>query len=444
MSRQKWIKSNLKAGVAISTAATLGLLLATSIVSGGAGAAANKSPVRIVAVAPFSGADAGFGLHAQSGCLTAAAAINGEGGIMSHPIQCLIADTKGDPADAVAVTEKTLAFTKNLIGIIGPTSDEASAVAPMINAAHIPFFSTTGQSQFDKTNLKYFYRLVPPDAFAGAAMALWANSRHYKRVAILVGNDIGSQGTVPSIISSLAKLGSPKIVLNQTISLDATSYNTEVTQLIQAKPQAILTEVDPQTAATYFSELQQQLGTAPFPELIGANPILVPEWYTAVSTAIGATLTQQNVLAENSTAVTGGPAWQKFDVAINTAAKTQPTVAKYSTNATVEREYDAVNLIALAAIKTHSLDPVVINKAILGLANGVPGAKSAIDFATGKRLLASGKLLRYVGLTGPTYLNSHHNALGGFVMQQFTSDGNVTSVKGSNLILNQAALAKLS
>lgn len=434
------MKVHLKSGVAM--AASLGLLLTASSVS--VAQAKTNSPVTVLAVAPFSGPDAGFGLHADSGCLTASALINKEGGVMGHKINCVTVDTKGDAADAIPAVEKALAFSHNVLGIIGPTSDEASAVAPMINSAHIPFFSTTGQSEFTLTNMKYFHRLVPPDNFAGSAMALWAHAKHYKRVAIVVGNDIGSQGTVPSIVHSLKLLGSPKVVSNQIVSLDQTSYNTEVTQLIQGNPQAILTEVDPQTAATFFSELQQQLGSSTFPEIIGANPILVPEWYTAVSTAIGTALTQSNVVAENSTSVTGGPAWVTFDKGINAAAVSQPTVANYSTNATVEVQYDAMNLMALAAIATKSLNTVTIDKEIKILTNGVKGAKNVRDFATGVRLLKRGIKIRYVGLTGPLFLNAHNNGFGGVVMQQFTADGNVVTVPGSGLILNQTALAKIS
>ena len=436
------MKGYFKAGVPMAAALTMGLTLATASVSGAGGT--TKSPVTVLAVAPFSGPDAGFGLHAESGCLTAVALINKEGGVIGHPVKCITADTKGDPADAVPVVEKALAFNTNVIGIIGPTSDEASAVSPMINSAHVPFFSTTGQSEFTNTNFSYFHRLVPPDNFAGAAMALWAYSRHYKKVAILVGNDIGSQGTVPAINHALKLLGSTKVVVSQVISLDATSYNTEVSQLLQAKPDAILTEVDPQTAATYLSELQQQLGSGTFPQIIGANPILVPEWYTAVSTAIGASLTQSNVVAENSTSVTGGPASLTFDHAIKLAAKSQPVVAGYSTNATVEVQYDAMNLMALAAIETKSLNTVVINKAIKSLANGVKGAKEVRDFATGVRLLKAGDKIRYVGLTGPLYLNAHNNGFGGVLMQKFAANGNVVNVSGSNLVLSQQALAKIS
>jgi ABC-type branched-subunit amino acid transport system substrate-binding protein len=436
---------SLKAkAIRVVSASALLMAIGSGTMLTAARAASKPAVLTIATVAPFSGADAGFGLHAQSACLVAVGIINRHGGIMGHKVNCQTVDTKGDPADAVPVVEKLLATTSHLIGIIGPTSDEAAAVAPLINTFHIPFFSTTGQAEFDKTGLKYFHRLIPPDAFAGAAMALWAHAKKFQRVAIVVGNDVGSQGAVGSIISALAKLGSPKIVSNQVISLDSSSYNSEVAQLISSKPQAILTEEDPQTAATFFSELQQQLGTAPFPTIIGANPILTPEWYQAVSTAIGLSLVDSNVFAENSTSVTGGPAWKTFSNGVNQVAKSQPDVAKYITNATVETEYDSINLIALSAIGAHSTDPAKINNGILKLTNGSKGAKNVVRFSDGVRVLKGHKSIHYIGVTGPIYLNKYHNSFGGVVMQQFVSGGNVVTVRGSNRILNTASLAAVS
>ena len=52
----------------------------------------------------------------------------------------------------------------------------------------------TGQSEFDHVHFPYFYRLVPPDLAESYAMVAIAHfSKHYKRVALAFGNDIGSQ-----------------------------------------------------------------------------------------------------------------------------------------------------------------------------------------------------------------------------------------------------------
>jgi len=58
-------------------------------------------------------------------------------------------------------------------------------------------FCMTGQSEFNKTTLTYFHRLVLPTnstAFAMVGSAL--DHFNYKKVALVFGNDIGSQAFV--------------------------------------------------------------------------------------------------------------------------------------------------------------------------------------------------------------------------------------------------------
>src|SRR5215467_3939871 len=88
---------------------------------------------------PFSGADASFGPEEIAGCIPAAAAIVKAGGILHHAtVTCLASDSRGDPADAIPAAEKLIATTSGLVGIIGPSSDEASATVPLFNRAKLP------------------------------------------------------------------------------------------------------------------------------------------------------------------------------------------------------------------------------------------------------------------------------------------------------------------
>ena len=47
-----------------------------------------------------------------------------------------------------AAVDKMLATTSGLVGVLGPSSDEASAVVPILNSASIPMFPVTGQPSF--------------------------------------------------------------------------------------------------------------------------------------------------------------------------------------------------------------------------------------------------------------------------------------------------------
>lgn len=47
---------------------------------------------------PFTGPDASFGPEMTAGCESAVRVINEVGGVLGHQVQCLVVDTRGDPA----------------------------------------------------------------------------------------------------------------------------------------------------------------------------------------------------------------------------------------------------------------------------------------------------------------------------------------------------------
>ena len=145
--------------------------------------AVTHSTLTVAAFNPFTGPDASFGPEMMAGCLTAAAEVNAAGGVLSNKVACSSVDTRGDPADAVTAAAKMLATTPHLLGVLGPSGDEADSTAPLINAAKIPMFADTGQASFDRTTLPYFWRMTPADDVQGAAMALYAKQKGYLRAA---------------------------------------------------------------------------------------------------------------------------------------------------------------------------------------------------------------------------------------------------------------------
>src|ERR1019366_4926262 len=163
----------------------LGVLsLAASACGGGGGATPAPShstgPVTIDVFDPFSGPDASFGPEEVVGCQAAASLINAGGGINGQKLNCSSTDTHGDPADAVAAATQLLATASNLVGLIGPSSDEALATVPIFESSGIPMFPVTGQAAYDHTTEKYFWRITPADDVKGNAMAIWAIDHGYK------------------------------------------------------------------------------------------------------------------------------------------------------------------------------------------------------------------------------------------------------------------------
>src|SRR6202043_3392331 len=217
-------------------AAAAALLVSATACSSAQPAAQENPTLTVAAFNPFSGNDQTFGPEMWAGCQAAATAINAAGGVLTHKVACMGVDTQGNPADGVTAAAKMLSTTPHLLGVLGPSSDEADATAPLINLAKVPMFADTGEASFDHNKLPYFWRLIPADDVRGYAMALYAKSKGYLRGAAVFGNDVGGAETgVPTLLKGYSEVGG-QMVVNQILNLSRTSYLSQVQALIAARP----------------------------------------------------------------------------------------------------------------------------------------------------------------------------------------------------------------
>ena len=400
---------------------------------GSSGQSTGGGPLTVANFNPFSGGDAAFGPEQIGGCIPATRLINQAGGVLGHRLTCQAVDTRGDPADAVPAASKMLATTSNLIGVLGPSADEAQATVPVINTSKIPMFADTGEAAFDHSSYAYFYRLTPADDVKGYAMAQWAYQRGYKRAAAVFGSDTGAQSVVPTLVSAFQKLGGT-IVSNQKLALDQSSYRTEVEQMLATHPQVIFTEADPQTDATFLSELKQLHGLIP---VIGTETTLQAPWLKAVTGAIGANGLASDVTGMQPYAPTSGPAWKAFNASL-LASSGVPKPAQWASDPYSMTYYDAVNLLALAMLAAKSTQPAVFSKQIVGLTTPSPGAVTVYTFAAGKKALAAGKKIRYVGAGGEIAFDQWRNSSGSF--EAAVTHGSQTQIVGT---VSATQIAKL-
>ncbi|MGB6458052.1 MAG: ABC transporter substrate-binding protein [Streptosporangiaceae bacterium] len=384
-------------------------------------------------VAPFSGPDAALGPTYLVSCEGTVAAINKAGGILGHTVGCTSADTRGDPADAVPAVGSLLTRAHNLELVIGCTSDEAAAVVPVINSHKIVMFCMTGQSEFDHVHYAYFYRLVPPDLAESYAMTVIAKQLGYKRIALAFGNDIGSQTFVQPVIGAIAKAGL-SLVANESLDLNATTFRTEAEAIVQAHPDAIMTEALGSADPTLFAEIQQLNGGKMIP-IIGTSAAISPAFFSASAAAIGAATFASSFHADNLVTATSGPAYQAFTQALlSVKGKVSGAqVGDFSTYFTAPGAvhlYDGMNLAALAMIAAGSTETAKWMPFLTSIGDGVPGAVVVNSFAQGVRELKAGKKIRYEGPGGPTSFDSFHDSPGIFQIDTYTATG-VVRVSGN-------------
>jgi ABC-type branched-subunit amino acid transport system substrate-binding protein len=351
----------------------LGLCGVVVLIAGlaGCGGSGGSGPLAVGAFNPFSGADASFGPEMMGGCQPAVLLINQAGGVLGHKMSCQAVDTRGDPADAVPAATKMIATTSNLVGVLGPSADEAQATVPVINTAKIPMFADTGEAAFDHSKYPYFYRLTPADDVKGYALAQWAHDRGYTRAAAIFGNDIGAQSDVPTLLTAFKALGGT-IVSNQKLALDQTSYRTEVEQMLAGHPQVIFTEADPQTDATFLSELKQLHGMLP---VIGTETTLQGSWLKAVGGAIGTANLAHYFTGLQPYAPATGPSWAVYNRGLLASASSVPKPSQWSTDPYSMTYYDGVNLMALAMLKAKSTTPSAARPWLVKLTQPSPGGR---------------------------------------------------------------------
>jgi branched-chain amino acid transport system substrate-binding protein len=371
----------------------------------------------------------------MGGCIPAVNLINQAGGVLGHQVQCVVVDTRGDAADAVPAAEKMLATIPNLVGMNGPGSDEASATVPLINRAHVPMNTATGQAAFDTNTYEYFWRLTPPDDAAGVAMAIYAYRKGYRRGAAVFGNDISAQGNVPGLVRAFTKLGG-QIVLNQQLAPAKVSYRSEVESLIASKPDVMFTEADPQTDATYISQLQQLKGLIP---IIGTQPTTYQAWEAAVSGAIGSGTLASIFAGAQPYSASQGPAWEIYNRALLASASQVPQPEQWAQDSYAQTDYDFVNLMCLAMIMAKTPDPTFFNSYIPTVVATPPGAVEVHSFQEGRDALAAGKKITYVGAGGPIAFDRYHNSSGAFEITGYATDKSSPQLD----IISVADIAKL-
>jgi branched-chain amino acid transport system substrate-binding protein len=372
----------------------------------------------------FTGANASFGLEQVAGCYTAVSLIDQNGGILGHKAHCSITDNRNDPADGVAAATKAVATVTNLEGTLGP-GGVATATEPIYEANKITMMADSGDSAFNHTTDKYFWRITPPDSAGGYALAEWALKQSYTTCAAVFSNDTTAQTSVPTLRSGFKK-GGGNMVVDLSVMPDQSSYQVEAARVVAGHPQCIFTEADAQTDATFFKAFQQLNGGTMVP-IVGTAPTITSDWATAVGKAIGtANLDRYYVGLQPFVAATG-PSWQVFNTALLADSAEIPNPSQWSSDAYSITDYDGVTIMALAMLATGSVVPVDYNSHIIDVTAPGTGKTDCIDFASCKTALAAGKKVHYIGAGGAVNFNQYHNFGGDFSANGYDASGNQTN-----------------
>lgn len=416
-------KAKVAAALALSGLTALATIIPAS---GSERAHSSKSGIVAAVFSSFTGANAPFGPGSLAGCIAGASEVNASGGVFGHKLTCQPVDDKSDPADAVTATTKMLTGISNLAFVLGPPGNSVPTTSPIISASHVPMFSETGSPLMDKNSDPYFYRVSPSDSVTGIAMALWAYNHGCKTAASIFDTNSSAATVVPAMKAEYLKLGG-KLVQNLLVTADAPSYRSEAAQFASAHAQCAFTETDPQTAATFWSEVLQL--THKLPPVFGDQADLFGPYYQAVLPVTGTAFHFTALTQSAPVASTGLALYVKY---LKSASSQVANPSQYASVAPSIADADTVIAAALAMVDAHSTSGSVYRKDIVDV-TGIPrkGRITVRTFAQGVAALRAHKKIVYVGIGGEMVWNKYNNFAAQFSALQLKDKTGTTVNLGS-------------
>ncbi len=381
-------------------------------------------PITMAELFPMSGREAFVGQWFQHGAKAAVYDINKNGGVNGAQINEALADTGGDPVDAVPAWRKLA--TQNPAFEVGPSSLEIQGVIKNYDSAHLVDFMEGGTSQVDHMQYKYVFRTTASDSTITAAMAYFALQKGWKKAVMLFETTSDATDEL-NHTTAYFKAGGGTILDSEQLALHQSSYRSEITKAFaNGTPDVIFIKSDPQTGATLFANMK---------ELGHLNvPLVSDDGGATVEFAKALGLTDASKLLYGEAGAPGtGEAWTHY---------LQDYQAVWQTDKPVElsqNTYDAVIIAALAMTEAKTTDGKVWVDHILKVSN--PPGTQCFTYASCVQLLKDGKKINFEGASGPEDFDQYHNTFGDWDVVQFKPDGSDTTLI---MHVGADAIAKIS
>ncbi len=189
--------------------------------------------------ASLTGGSASFGQSSHKGTQLAIDEINASGGVLGRKIKLITEDDQSLAGQPATIVQKFISQDK-VIAILGEVASSKSLeAAPICQQNKIPMISPASTNPKVTEVGDYIFRVCFIDPFQGTVMAKFAQSKGWKRIAVLtdVKQDY-SVGLAKFFIEGVKKNGG-EIVKEQSYSTGDKDFKAQLTSLKSLKPEAI-------------------------------------------------------------------------------------------------------------------------------------------------------------------------------------------------------------
>lgn len=198
-----------------------------------------SEPIKIGIMASLTGIEANEGRSVLKAFDLGLKQINAEGGVNGAKIVGIAADTKSDPAGALAAYDK-LIFEDKVAAIIGPSkSAQIIAMIPKMQKAAIPTVIGGTATRLTAEG-RWFFRIRPDDSIASEAMVAYVK-RQTKFTKLGIIHDLGAFGSGgANLIEKNAKTYGLKVVKRIGFTIGESDFSNQLKAIKSAGAQVLI------------------------------------------------------------------------------------------------------------------------------------------------------------------------------------------------------------
>jgi len=316
--------------------------------------------------------------------------INAAGGVLGKPVKLIKGDS-GDTSTNIASQTVDRELGQGAGAIIGAASSGVTltVIDKVVQSGTILFSpANTSQKLTNYPKKGLYFRTAPPDNLQGQLDGDVITGDGHQKIAIVARQDPYGTGLADSAQKSIEAAGG-QVVKKVVYDPNAQSYDNEVDQLVQAKPDAILYITFDEGAKILTRAIEKGIG-----------PDKVPAYFVDgnVGNSLGDKIKKPGALGGSKGTQPGTKKGSDF------IAKLKAVDPKLKDFNYSDSSYDAVIITALAAEAAKTADPVAVAKQIDDVTRGGEVCKT---FAACLPLAKAGKDLHYEGILGDISFNDH-------------------------------------
>jgi branched-chain amino acid transport system substrate-binding protein len=216
-------------------------------------------PIKIGLIYPLSGPIAYDGQSVVNGAKLATEQINKKGGLLGgRPIELIIEDGQGLPAQSLAAAEKLINRDK-VVALMGCYRSSASlAVQPIAERNKIPMMSVVSSApKLTEGGLKYYFRNTPQEAMLVDVAARYLITKlGIKTVSFLGPNDEWGRAGLEGWREMMKKHGA-QVVSADLFMTGETNYQPYLTKIKSIKPDAMAVQAETLDGSMIFKQAKE-------------------------------------------------------------------------------------------------------------------------------------------------------------------------------------------